>query len=89
MDEAGLPDTAERRLEIARKIVERAEAFGLRRRDVVIDCLSLPVAVYPDQAAETLKAVALVKRELGVRTMLGISNISFGMPDRSGSTPRF
>ena len=82
MDEAGLPDTAERRLEIARKIVERAEAFGLRRRDVVIDCLSLPVAVYPDQAAETLKAVALVKRELGVRTMLGISNISFGMPDR-------
>ena len=82
MDEAGLPDTAERRLEIARKIVERAEAFGLRRRDVVIDCLSLPVAVYPDQAAETLKAVALVKRELGVRTMLGISNISFGMPNR-------
>ena len=48
----------------------------------MIDCLSLPVAVYPDQAAETLKAVALVKRELGVRTMLGISNISFGMPDR-------
>lgn len=82
MDESGLPDTAERRLEIARKIVERAETFGIRRRDVVIDCLSLPVAVYPDQALETLKAVALVRRELGVRTMLGISNVSFGMPDR-------
>ena len=82
LDEAGLPKSAEERVAVARKIIGRAEAIGIRRRDIVIDCLTLTVSAQQDQALETLEAVRRVKAEFGVKTLLGVSNISFGLPDR-------
>ncbi|MDN5332345.1 MAG: 5-methyltetrahydrofolate--homocysteine methyltransferase [Tepidanaerobacteraceae bacterium] len=82
IDEKGIPESAQKRLEIARKIVEAAEEFGLDRNSIFIDCLCLSAAVHPGQAVETLRAIRLIKEELNVRTCLGISNISHGLPDR-------
>lgn len=82
MDHTGVPETAEARLEIARRIVAAAERYGIPREDIVIDCLVLTVSAQQSQARETLRALELVKRELGVKTILGVSNISFGLPCR-------
>ena len=82
LDEMGIPQKAEDRLEIARRIAEAAEAAGLRREDLLIDCLMMTVSAQQDQARETLKAIELVKKELGVKTVLGVSNVSFGLPSR-------
>lgn len=83
IDEKGIPATAEGRLEIARRLVEKAESYGIPRWDVVIDPLALTAGAQQSQAAETLKAIRLIKRELGCRTSLGVSNVSFGLPARS------
>lgn len=83
LDEDGIPSTAEGRLAIARRIVEAAEAYGIPRCDVVIDCLTMAVATNQSEAREILRAIKLVKEQLGVRTVLGVSNISFGLPQRS------
>lgn len=83
LDEGGIPATAEGRLVIARRIVETAEAYGIPRSDVVIDCLTMAVATNQAEAKEILRAIKLVKEQLGVRTVLGVSNISFGLPQRS------
>jgi 5-methyltetrahydrofolate--homocysteine methyltransferase len=82
MDDDGIPRQAEKRLEIAKKIVERAESLGIPREDVVIDCLALTVSAEPDAAIITLNAIDLVRKELGVNQALGHSNVSFGLPDR-------
>ena len=82
LDENGIPSTAEGRFEIAKKIVEEAEHYGIRREDIFIDCLSLTVSAQQSEAMETIKAIKLVKEKLGVKTILGVSNISFGIPDR-------
>ena len=82
LDRNGIPKTAEERLAVARHILDKALAYGIRREDVYIDCLTLTVSAEPQAAAETLKAVALVKEELGLKTVLGVSNISFGLPGR-------
>jgi 5-methyltetrahydrofolate--homocysteine methyltransferase len=83
MDEDGIPPTSEKRLAVARKIVERAEALGIPREDVVIDCLSLTVGADDSQAAlVTLQAIRMVRQELGVNMTLGASNVSFGLPER-------
>jgi 5-methyltetrahydrofolate--homocysteine methyltransferase len=82
MDDDGIPKNAEKRLEIATKIVERAEALGVPREDVVIDCLALTVSAEPDAAIITLNAIDLVRQELGVNQALGHSNVSYGLPDR-------
>ena len=82
LDEKGIPSTAEGRFEIAKKIVERAESYGIRRSDVFIDCLSLTVSAQQDEAMETIKAIKMVKERLGCKTILGVSNISFGIPNR-------
>ncbi|MBS3785161.1 MAG: dihydropteroate synthase, partial [Anaerolineae bacterium] len=78
----GSPKTAERRLAVAKKIVERAEAMGIPREDVLIDCLALTVSAEPEAAIITLDAIDLVRKELGVNQALGHSNVSFGLPDR-------
>ena len=83
MDDEGVPDDPHRRLEIARKIVERAEAVGIPREDVLIDCLALTVGADSRAALVTLEAICLVKAELGVNMTLGASNVSFGLPDRA------
>jgi 5-methyltetrahydrofolate--homocysteine methyltransferase len=82
LDETGIPETAEGRLAVARRIVEAAVAAGLPREDVVIDCLTLTVSAEQKRAMETLRALRRVKEELGVATVLGVSNISFGLPAR-------
>ena len=76
-------ETAEARLAVARRIVEEAERIGIPRSDVLIDCLTLTASAQQDLVRETLKAVRMVKEELGVRTVLGLSNVSFGLPRRT------
>lgn len=82
LDEDGIPLLAEDRLVIARRIVETAEKYGIARADVIIDCLVLTASAQQKEVGETLKAVTLVKSELGVHTVLGCSNVSFGLPNR-------
>lgn len=89
LDEKGLPKTAAERVAIAKRIVEAAEHFGIPREDVFIDCLTLTVSAQQDQAEETLAAVRTVHRDMGLQTVLGVSNISFGLPNRLLMTQTF
>lgn len=82
LDEKGIPETAEERLEIAKRILNEAEKYGIRKDDIYIDCLTLTVSSKPESAMETLRTMKLVKEELGLKTVLGVSNISFGLPNR-------
>lgn len=82
MDEKGIPADAARRIQLAHRIVERAEAMGLKREDIVIDCLNIPVAANTGAGATLVEAIAAVRRELGVNMTLGASNVSFGLPER-------
>ena len=82
MDEDGIPTEAEGRIAIASKIVERAEAMGIPREDVLIDCLALSVCTDGNAGRTTLAAIRGVRATLGVNMTLGASNISFGLPDR-------
>lgn len=82
LDENGIPSKAEGRFALAEKIVAAAEAAGIPRTDVYIDCLTLTASAQQEAALETLKAVRMVKERLGVDTVLGVSNISFGLPCR-------
>ena len=82
MDEKGIPGDAEGRADIARRIVRRAEALGIPREDVVIDCLAMAIGVDSRAGMATLETIRRVKAELGVNMTFGGSNISFGMPDR-------
>jgi len=81
-DESGIPATAEARLGVARKLVNRAADFGIPAEDVVIDCLALTVGADHKAGQVTLDSIALVRHELGVNLSLGASNVSFGLPDR-------
>ena len=82
LDENGIPALAEQRFALAQKIVAAAEAAGIPREDVYIDCLTLTASAQQEAVRETLKAVRMVKERLGVKTVLGVSNISFGLPCR-------
>ena len=82
LDENGIPKTADGRFAIAKRILERAMALGIRREDVLIDCLTLTASAEQAGAMETLHALRRVKEELGLKTVLGVSNISFGLPNR-------
>ena len=82
LDEKGIPQTAEERLEVARRIVEAAGEYGIPKEDIFIDCLVVTASAQQDLVFETLKAVKLVKDTLGVKTVLGVSNVSFGLPAR-------
>jgi len=82
LDEQGIPATAEGRAQVARNILDAAVATGLPPEDVLIDCLTLTVSAEPDGARETLRALRLVREQLGLGTVLGVSNISFGLPSR-------
>lgn len=89
LDEKGLPQTAQQRVDIARRILDRAQALGIPRQDVWMDCLTLTVSAQQDQAEETLKAVRQVHEEMHLQTVLGVSNISFGLPNRLLMTQTF
>ncbi|MGW8265297.1 MAG: dihydropteroate synthase [Longimicrobiales bacterium] len=89
MDESGIPETPELRLQVARKIMERAQDHGIGPADVVIDPLALPVGASPMAGKVVLETLRLVKTELGVNTVCGASNISFGLPNRPALNAAF
>ena len=89
MDENGIPQTWQERVAIAKRILDAALAVGIPKEDVLIDCLTLTVSAQQEQAAETLKALHAVREELGLHTVLGVSNISFGLPARENITVSF
>jgi 5-methyltetrahydrofolate--homocysteine methyltransferase len=82
MDDDGIPNESARRLAVARTIVERAEALGIPREDIAVDCLALTVGADSQAAVVSLEAMKMVRDELGVNMTLGASNVSFGLPDR-------
>ena len=82
LDRNGIPQTAQARVDIAHRILNRALSLGIRREDVYIDCLTLTVSAEQAAASQTLEALTRVKQELGLKTVLGVSNISFGLPAR-------
>lgn len=81
-DDEGIPTTADRRVAIAHKIVERAAKVGVPAEDIVIDCLAFAVGADTNSGLVTLETIRRVREELGVNMTLGASNISFGLPDR-------
>ena len=89
MDKGGIPQSAGERLELARRIVQTALSYGIPKRDVLIDCLTLTISAQQDQAMETLKAVRAVHEQMGLHCVLGVSNISFGLPQRGHVTVSF
>ena len=89
LDKGGIPKTAEGRFAIAEKILNRALEYGIPREDVFIDCLTLTASAEQDGVMETLGALKRVKTELGLKTVLGVSNISFGLPNRELITRTF
>ena len=82
LDEGGIPDTADARIAIAERIIRRAAEYGIDKRDIVIDALCMTISSDPKGALTTLEAVRGIRERLGVRTILGVSNISFGLPQR-------
>ena len=82
-DEKGIPKDSERRVAVAHKVVERAEAAGIAREDIIIDCLAFAVGADPSSGPAVLEAIRKIKAELGVNLTLGASNVSFGLPDRN------
>ena len=82
LDETGIPETAEGRYAIAEKLLQNALAHGIPKEDVLIDCLVLTASAQQAQVKETLRAIQLVKSGLGLKTVLGVSNVSFGLPAR-------
>lgn len=82
LDDDGIPADAAGRLAIAEKIVRRAEALGIPRRELLVDGLTMPVSAGGDNGKVTLETLRRAKTELGVKTALGVSNVSFGLPQR-------
>ena len=89
LDESGIPDTAEGRVQIARRILEAAESYGIDRKDIIFDTLAMTVSASPNAANVTLEALSRIRRELGCHTSLGVSNISFGLPARDAINGTF
>ena len=89
MDDNGIPATAQGRVAVVHKIVERAEALGISRADIIVDCLALSVCSDSIAAVTTLEAIRGVRAELGLNMTLGASNISFGLPDREAINEAF
>ncbi len=82
LDKDGIPAKAESRFQIAKRIMEKAMSYGIPKEDIYIDCLTLTASAEQEGVMETLKALNRVKTELGLKTVLGVSNISFGLPNR-------
>ncbi|MBO5356690.1 MAG: homocysteine S-methyltransferase family protein [Clostridia bacterium] len=82
LDEKGIPETAEGRYEIAKKIVDTAKKYGIDKKDIIVDTLCLTVSSNKNAPSVTLDAMKMIKERLGVKISLGISNVSFGLPKR-------
>ncbi len=81
-DETGIPNDPQKRLEIAKKILQRASDYGIPPEDVLIDPIVMPAGAVPGAGAITIETTRLVRQELGVNTVCGASNVSFGLPGR-------
>lgn len=77
-----IPESAQQRLKYAKEILDRALALGMRREDIVFDCLAVVVSAMQEGARQTLETIRLIREELGCATTIGLSNVSFGLPDR-------
>lgn len=82
LDENGIPETAEGRIAVAEKIIKTAKEYGINKKDLIVDALTMTISTDKNNAKETLKAVKYIRETLGVNTVLGVSNISFGLPQR-------
>ena len=89
LDENGIPETVEGRMAIARRIAESCDAHGIPRRDVLLDALAMTISTGADNAMITLETIRRIKSELGMGTILGVSNVSFGLPARPQLTAAF
>ena len=89
LDENGIPETAAGRLAVAKRILDRAVSFGIRREDLLFDPLTMAVSAMPDAALVTLESVRLIREELGCPVSLGVSNVSFGLPARDALNATF
>ncbi len=82
LDENGIPETADGRVAIAKRIIDTAKQYGIDKKDLIIDPLTITVSTDPSAALTTLDALSIIRHELGVHTVLGVSNVSFGLPQR-------
>ena len=82
LDDNGIPETAQGRIEIAQKIIAEAEKYGIQKKDIVVDALTMTISTNKDNAKITLDAMEYIRRTMGVHTVLGVSNVSFGLPQR-------
>ena len=89
LDENGIPKTEKGRLEVAGKIIEEAKKYGIDKKDIVIDVLTMTISSEPNGAKTTLEALKMVRDTYGVQTALGVSNISFGLPSRPAINANF
>ena len=89
LDEDGIPPTAAGRIAIAEKILATARTYGLSEQDLIVDALAMTVSTGPDNAAVALETLDYVRHRLGIQTVLGVSNISFGLPRREKITAAF
>ncbi|MBR3971123.1 MAG: homocysteine S-methyltransferase family protein [Ruminococcus sp.] len=89
LDKDGIPKTADGRFKLAEKIFNKAIEYGIPKEDIFIDCLTLTASAEQEAAMVTLEALSRVKKELGLKTVLGVSNISFGLPNRETITRTF
>ena len=89
LDESGIPQTAQGRIKIAEKIIHTAADYGIDKKDLIVDALTMTISTDSSNGTETLKAVEYIRRTLGVNTVLGVSNISFGLPKRDAINTAF
>lgn len=89
IDEGGIPDTAEGRCDIAKRIMKECEKYGIAKKDIIVDPLAMTVSSDDKSGKVTLDSVKLIKEKLGLKTSLGVSNISFGLPDRGNINALF
>ncbi len=89
LDEDGIPETAEKRVEIAEKIIQKAAEYGIAKKDLIFDTLAMTVSADSNAALATLQSLNQIKNELGCHTSLGVSNVSFGLPNREIITATF
>jgi 5-methyltetrahydrofolate--homocysteine methyltransferase len=89
LDDDGIPETAEGRVAVAERIARAAEDYGIPRRELLMDALTLPVSADGRNGGTTLAALRSIKKDLGLKTVLGVSNVSFGLPRRDGINTAF
>ncbi len=89
LDENGIPETADGRIKVAKRIINTAAEYGIDKKDLIVDALAMTISTDTKNAIETLKAVDYIKHTLGVNTVLGVSNISFGLPNREAVNTAF